>query len=208
MVKERVRIRLRDITLELDEEVYKPSDDSILMLDALDTLPPLNDMTCLDVGTGSGVLAIKMAKMGCKTTGSDISLRSLMLASRNAIINGVSIEFVQGNLTHHFRDKSFNIVVFNPPYIPEEPKRDIELSIAWAGGIDGRRLIDGLITDLPRILKEKGISLILHASYNLPHKTIINASELGMVGKIIMRRKLAFHELLVVEVRNERAEHL
>ncbi len=208
MAEKRTRVKLRDIVLELNEEVYNPSEDSLLMLTVLDELSLLNNMTCLDLGTGSGILAIKMAKMGCETVGSDISLKALELAHRNAIMNGVHMNLVQGNLTRHFRGNSFDIVVFNPPYIPEEPDPSIELSIAWAGGNrEGRKLIDGLMSDLPRILRKGGLSLILHANYNKPHKTIELASKIGMKAKIVGRRKLAFHELLVVEIRNERAGH-
>ncbi len=199
-------IRVRGITLELDAEVYRPAEDSLLLLSAIESLSDLSGLRCLDVGTGTGILAIKMALLGCDTVASDISDRAVRLALRNAHTNGVEIHVVQGNLSHHFREHSFDLVVFNPPYLPEEPDPTIELSISWSGGARGRKLIEGLLKDLPRILKERGRALILHASYNNPELTLKRVSKLGLKGEIIGRRKLPFHELLVVEIKSVRVE--
>ncbi len=177
------------------EDVYWPAEDSLLMLDALRSLD-LRGKSCLDLGTGTGILAIEMAMKGCQTTASDISLDSCTLAKKNSLLNGVSIEVVQGSLARHFRDLAFDLISFNPPYLPLEGESE-----HWTGGESGRKLIDALLADLPRLLRRGGAALILHADFNGPELTIRRAEAFGMEATIVKRRKLAFHELMVVKLR-------
>lgn len=178
------------------KDVYWPAEDSLLMLDALRSLE-LRGKSCLDLGTGTGILAIEMARRGCWTTASDISLNSCLLAKRNFLLNGVSVEVVQGSLVRHFRGLAFDLISFNPPYLPLKDESE-----QWAGGKSGRELIDALLTELPRLLRNEGSALILHADFNEPELTIERAEALGMEAAVVRRRKLAFHELMVVELRN------
>ncbi len=208
MAEKRARIRLKDIVLELDEGVYKPAEDSLLLLDSIESLGSLRRLKCLDVGTGTGIAAIYMARRGCETFATDITEESVELAYRNARINGVTLHVTQGDLMEHFRDSSFDIVTFNPPYLPESPS-DFGLSLSWAGGLRGREVIDCFLSDLTRVLRKGGEALILHADYNEPHRTLKWGRERGFDVHIVGRRKLAFHELVVLELlRNVRAEHL
>lgn len=177
------------------KDVYWPAEDSLLMLDALRSLE-LRGRSCLDLGTGTGILAIEMAMKGCWTTASEISLDSCLLAKRNFLLNGVCVEVVRGSLTRHFRDLAFDLISFNPPYLPLKNESE-----QWAGGESGRELIDALLTDLLRLLRSEGIALILHADFNDPELTIERAEVLGMRAAIVKRRRLAFHELMVVELR-------
>ncbi len=208
MAEKRARIELRGITLELDEEVYRPAEDSLLLLDSIESLGILEGLRCLDVGTGTGIAAIYMAKRGCETFATDITEESVELAYKNARINEVILHVAQGDLTRHFRDSSFDIVVFNPPYLPERPS-DFKLPLSWAGGLKGREVIDRFLSDLLRVLRKGGRALILHADYNEPHWTSKWGRERGFDVRIAGRRKLAFHELIVLELslRSARAEH-
>ncbi|MCS7102857.1 MAG: methyltransferase [Candidatus Korarchaeum sp.] len=177
------------------EGVYWPAEDSLLVLEALRPLD-LRGKACLDLGTGTGILAIEMARKGCWTVASDLSLDSCLLARLNSSLNSVSVEVVQGSLVRHFRSSAFDLVVFNPPYLPLEGESE-----QWTGGELGRKLIDSVLIDLPRILKVGGVALILHADFNNPELTAKKVEALGMRVSITKRRKLAFHELMVVEMR-------
>lgn len=80
------------------------------------------DMRILDVGTGSGAIAVSVAKMsvGTEVVAVDISDVALTIASRNAAKCGVKVEFCKadalGDMTHLGQ---FDIIVSNPPYIPQ-----------------------------------------------------------------------------------------
>ncbi len=197
---ERAKIRVRDLEIETHREVYTPAEDSLLMLDSVDLWGDLRGLKCLDVGTGTGIVAIFMARKGCETFATDLTSESVELARRNAELNGVDLHVAQGDLMNHFRDSSFDIITFNPPYLPEPPS-NVKLSISWVGGLMGRELIDRFLSDLPRVIKEGGRAAILHADYNEPRLTLEWGRKRGFDSHILGRRKLAFHELIVIELR-------
>jgi release factor glutamine methyltransferase len=110
--------------------------------------------TIVDVGTGSGAIAIALAHnlKSSRVTAIDVSEAALALAHQNAERNGVSVRFLQGDLLEPVAGETFSLVVSNPPYIPETDRpslsvevRDHEPAIALFAGNDGldiyRRLI-------------------------------------------------------------------
>jgi release factor glutamine methyltransferase len=124
------------------------------------TIPPssadLNAIRILDVGTGSGCIAIALARHlpQAQITAIDLSAPALAIARRNADRNGVSnqIHFLQGDLLAPVAQEQFEIVVSNPPYVPLADRdtlavevRDHEPALALLAGPDGlnvcRRLI-------------------------------------------------------------------
>lgn len=108
----------------------------------------------LDVGTGSGAIAIALATKlpGTAITAVDISESALGVARKNAVRNQVSIRFLQGDLLAPVEGEQFEIIVSNPPYVPNTDRaliavevREHEPHVALFGGHDGldiyRRLI-------------------------------------------------------------------
>jgi release factor glutamine methyltransferase len=108
----------------------------------------------LDLGTGSGAIAIALAHAlpHAKIIATDISPSALAVAQENAARNNVSVRFLQGDLIAPVSGELFDIIVSNPPYIPEADRptlsvevRDYEPALALFAGDDGlntyRRLI-------------------------------------------------------------------
>lgn len=100
----------------------------------------------VDVGTGSGAIAVTMAaqRPRWQVAAGDISAAALQVAARNAAANGVRIDFREGDLLAPFAGERLDILVSNPPYIPAEdiaglqPEvRDHEPRTALDGGPDG-----------------------------------------------------------------------
>jgi release factor glutamine methyltransferase len=123
----------------------------------------------VDVGTGSGCLAITLAKeeKSMKVTATDISEQALSLARENAKNLDVSINFIQGDMIKPIMDKKFDILVSNPPYIPQKEEVDAlvydnEPHIALFGGADGLKFYREIIKDSIHILKEKAIIAFEH----------------------------------------------
>lgn len=88
--------------------------------------------TVLDIGTGSGCIAISLAKRisGSVVDACDVSSEALETASANNKFNGTSVTFYKRNiLTERESDKSYDVIVSNPPYITEEEKADMESNV-------------------------------------------------------------------------------
>lgn len=119
-------------------------DTETLVQEAVVRCPPRGKV--LDIGVGSGCIAIALAKAlpGVAMTGCDASDAALELAARNAARHGVSLELAHGSLFAPFTGRTFDLVVSNPPYIPTadldtlQPEvRDHEPRQALDGGNDG-----------------------------------------------------------------------
>ena len=127
-------------------------------------------VTLVDVGTGSGCLAIALAKEepNLSVSATDISKEALELAKENAELLDVDIEFYQGDMIQPILNKKFDILVSNPPYIPSNEEVDTlildnELHIALFGGEDGLFFYRQIIKDSKHILNDKAIIAFEHA---------------------------------------------
>jgi release factor glutamine methyltransferase len=119
-----------------------------LVLEALRLLKPLDAPRVLDLGTGSGCIAVSLAKQhkAARVTAVDISPAALAVAAGNAAKHGVAdrIGFLEGDLFAPVAGQTFDVIVSNPPYIAhaEFPTldpgvRDYEPRPALDGGPDG-----------------------------------------------------------------------
>lgn len=104
--------------------------------------------TALDVGTGSGAIAVVLAKHGVRVTATEMSDAALDLARENAASHGATIEFRKADL---FVDGDFDLIVSNPPYVKsaevddQAPDLRHEPRLAFDGGPDGLREIRRLL---------------------------------------------------------------
>ena len=138
---------------EVSADVLIPRyDTEILVNEALTRMPEATSV--LDIGTGSGCIAIALARNlpKAKVTAVDISAAALAVAERNAVRNCVKIRFLLGSLLEPVSGQSFDLIVSNPPYIPTADIDKLEPEVrsgdpygALDGGPDGldfyRRLI-------------------------------------------------------------------
>jgi release factor glutamine methyltransferase len=126
----------------------------------------------LDIGTGSGALAISLAREweNIRIVASDISGQALILARENARSSGVEekIDFVNGDLFSPFTEKEiFDLILSNPPYIRRSEMgrlareiKDFEPAIALDGGEDGLDYYRKIVSQTPSYLRNGGWLLV------------------------------------------------
>lgn len=152
----------------VDENVLIPQPDTeILVEEVLKKINKINDkktIKILDMCTGSGAIAISIKKYAESSNKNlevyalDISEQALEIAKKNAKNNKVNINFILSDMFSNVKEKDFDIIVSNPPYI--ESKTILELSkevqnepyIALNGGEDG--------LDFYRIIAQKGYTYL------------------------------------------------
>lgn len=84
----------------------------------------------LDVGTGSGILAIYCAKnYNSKVFASDINPTAVKATKINAKLNNIELDVRHGDLFSPFSQETFNLILFNPPFFPSDPSNNLEQSI-------------------------------------------------------------------------------
>lgn len=130
------------------------------------------DVSVVDIGTGSGCLAVTLdiEEKHMTVSATDISLEALNVAKKNSEHLKANVTFYQGDMLQPVMDKKFDILVSNPPYIPvkeyvEPLVKDNEPNVALFGGIDGLDFYRIIIKDAEKILNDKYIIAFEHA-YN------------------------------------------
>jgi len=136
----------------------------------------------LDLGTGSGCIAVSLAKLlPClKITASDISGQALEIARQNAKANNVRVKFIESELfsSKKMRLNHYDMIVSNPPYIPTDEINSLQIEISYEprqaldGGSDGLDFYRRIIPEASQYLKDKGL-LILEMGFG-QHKRIEN----------------------------------
>ena len=175
------------LTFQVSDKVLIPRQDTETMVeDALEVIgknklrnETLNckarrGWSILDLCTGSGAIAISLAKLAedVKVTGSDLSADALAMAELNASSNEAkSVKFVKSDLFEAFRgklgNKKFDMIISNPPYIRRdviatlEPEvRDHEPMMALDGGEDGLDFYRRIAAEAPDFLKKEGVVML------------------------------------------------
>ena len=123
----------------------------------------------LDIGTGSGCIAIALAKRlpEAAVTAVDLSSEALAVAQRNAEAHGAAIEFLHGSFFEPVAGRRFDLIVSNPPYITTaelaelQPEvRDYEPRLALDGGPDGLAAYRVIVAQAPAHLQPGGWLLL------------------------------------------------
>ena len=149
----------RSLDLAVDRRVLipRPETEELVGL-CLDLLEAVARPAVLDVGTGSGAIALALAKElpGARVTACDISEAALDLARTNGTELGLDVEWVRSDLVTAVAHRQFDLIVSNPPYIPAaeletlEPEVQIwEPRLATSPGREGLELLRRLAETAP-----------------------------------------------------------
>ena len=186
----------------VDERVYEPAEDTFLLVENLEVE---GKEVVLDVGTGCGILAVLAAKKAEKVVATDINPYAINCAKKNAKTNGVEekIEFRLGNLFQPIKpDETFNLILFNAPYLPSEPSEERSwIGRAWAGGSGGRKVIDCFVRDVTEFLTVDGRILLVQSSLSDIDKTLEKFNKKGLEARVVAEVKFPFERIALIEAR-------
>ena len=166
------------IQINVDQRCLIPRPETEFLIELIKNKSN-NPKKILDVGTGTGCIALMLKKLYPETTvdACDISLEALDLAKENSEINNLEINLFQSDLLSDIEEVDYDVIIANLPYIPTETLSSLESEvvdyeplIALDGGVDGLLYINRLIKEI----EEKDITnLTLFLEVDTSHATTI-----------------------------------
>ena len=166
------------IQINVDQRCLIPRPETEFLIELIKNKSD-NPKKILDVGTGTGCIALMLKKLYPESTvdACDISLEALDLAKENSEINNLEINLFQSDLLSDIDEVDYDIIVANLPYIPTETLSSLESEVvdyeplvALDGGVDGLLYINRLIKEI----EEKVIrNLTLFLEVDTSHATTV-----------------------------------
>lgn len=176
---------------ELWSNVYPPSEDTYLLLEASRDEVRFSDRV-LEVGTGSGVIASDMSDRAEYVVATDINPHALKEARRRGV------KVIRTNLYDGVRGE-FDLVLFNPPYLPSE-ERDTWMEFAVGGGESGRSVVNEFISGVDRVLSSDGTVLVVVSSFTGIEDVAETAEKKGFVVEKAAGDRYFFEEFVVLRL--------
>jgi len=186
------------LSFYVDKNVLVPRPETEFLVQKVLDLSQKSDLAnkksvqVVDVGTGSGAIAVALAKNGSNlvVSAGDVSPEACRIASENAKRLGANVSVSCGDLLEPFKDRQFDIIVANLPYIGTEKYNfiskevaDHEPAVALYGGEDGLRLYEKMFRQI--------LDYGLKPSYILGEFGFLQASDISeMISKCFPRAKL------------------
>ena len=177
----------------MDSDIYLPNEDSYLLSETLrkripELLKENYEPKILEIGIGSGIQLETLKNIGVKNIfGSDINAKAVK------ICRSKGFNCVKSDLFNRIKGK-FDIIIFNPPYLPLDGSEPKESRMATTGGKNGSEIINNFLRQAKNYLNENGKIFLLTSSLTIG----INWKDYEK--KLISKKKLFFEELFVWEL--------
>ena len=164
-----------DFTVTKDVLIPRPETE-LIVENAIEILRGKKNAKFCEIGIGSGCISVSILRevKTAKAIGSDISEKALEIARKNAEAHKVSdrVELKISDVFEVLRGEKFDLIVSNPPYVPSEDVetlqaevRNFEPLLSLTDGKDGFSIIEKMIDDAPKFLKENGF-LLMEIGFN------------------------------------------
>lgn len=187
-----------DLAERRDQEisVYQPAEDSHLLARATAS-QVTGDECILEVGCGSGIVAAYLrAETGATVIASDIN----PFACQATADRGIPV--VRGDLVTPFAAEKFDVVVFNPPYLPADSgtPNDDWMEIALTGGPNGRAVLTRFLETVNRVLTGDGTVFVLVSTVTGVESVVETAATNGFSAVAIADESYPFETLTVLKL--------
>ncbi|MFC1691649.1 HemK2/MTQ2 family protein methyltransferase [Nanoarchaeota archaeon] len=180
------------------DPLYEPREDSFLLQKEVSKYAT-GDV--LDIGTGTGVQAFEALKQKRvkSVIGVDLNPEAIKYCKKekNNLRTKKEISFLKSDLFSKLKNKKFDTIIFNPPYLPADPKYPDK---ALDGGKKGYEIIERFIEDSNPHLNEKGIVLVLFSSLTKKDKVEEIIDNYGFKFEKLSSLKISFEELYVYKI--------
>lgn len=182
----------------MSREVYPPSEDTQLLLDALATEDVAGRLVC-EVGSGSGVVSRALADRGARVVAVDVNPHAV------AATRALGVPVVRGDLAGALRGP-FDLVAFNAPYLPssEEERIDSEIDKAFHGGEGGVEVSERFCAQLPRVLAPHGRAYLVVSSRADLDRLRATLEGLGLRHDKVAAARFFFEEIAVWRIERNR----
>lgn len=191
----------------VDENVLIPQPDTEIIVEKVIDEFKDKELKILDLCTGSGTIAISLAKYieRCNILATDISSKAIQIAKLNAEKNQVhkKIEFVLSDMFEEIRKDKFDIIVSNPPYIKTEVIKTLdkqvqnEPKLALDGGINGLKFYEIISKNAYKFLNNNG-KIYLEIGYDQKNDVIDLLKKTQKYKDIICIKDLELNDRLIV----------
>ena len=187
-----------DFVINTHENVYIPAEDSYLLAENLEIK---SGQSVLEIGTGSGIVAMYASRLTDKVTATDINFDAITLAESNFKANNIdNIELLFGNLFEPVKNRKFDVILFNTPYLPTEEGEvlDDTINYAFDGGLNGRKVIVLFLNKVTNHLNDGGIVQLIQSSLSDNDETLNKLDELGFIAEIAKKEHYFFEDIVLI----------
>jgi release factor glutamine methyltransferase len=169
--------------------LYQPREDSFLLKKHLKDNIQKSD-SVLDMGAGTGILAKEAQKYAKEVLAADIDRKAVIHCTQQGILS------IQSSLFEKITGK-FDVIIFNPPYLPEDRNEPKSSSVQTTGGKEGYEMIKLFLEKAKSHLKPDGRILLLFSSLTKKEKVNTILKHLNYSFTILETKPLFFEKLYV-----------
>ncbi|XP_025959399.2 methyltransferase N6AMT1 [Dromaius novaehollandiae] len=194
-------------------EVYKPAEDTFLLLDALEQdaaqLQEARVEICLEIGSGSGVVSTFVASIigsSALYICTDVNPMAAYCTLETALLNNVHLQPIITDLVKGLSPRlngKVDLLLFNPPYVvtPSEEVESHGIEASWAGGKNGREVMDRIFPLVADLLSTAGLFYLVTIKENNPDEILETMKKHGLEGTRVLSRQAGREMLTILKFR-------
>ncbi|MDD3244627.1 MAG: methyltransferase [Candidatus ainarchaeum sp.] len=203
-------LNFKEYSLDMPEDVYLPSEDTDLMLAVIKTEISNQNIlfnTAIEIGAGNGFLSLCVYDFVRTIYSVDINpiVVDYLLRTKKKYNLDKQIILQSDLFSKIDQNQKFDLIIFNPPYVPSEEisteKQTSGIDLAVDGGRDGAEIINKFIDQLFFFLSDSGVCYLLISSLNKQKKIEELLKKNNLFFEIVGSKKLFFEELFVLKIK-------